>query len=326
MDLNVGMANSSNQPKPRAAGNRTLQLSGADRKRLSAQLLKTKSQSFTAASESGIAVGDSFQLASALPRQFVDLLILDPPYNLSKSFGKSHFKKMKIDEYTQWLDDTVQSFLPLLKPTATVYICGDWLTSHSIFEVAQKHFVVRNRITWEREKGRGAKTNWKNNSEDIWFCTLGNDYTFNVDAVKTRRPVIAPYRDKNQQPKDWQETKAGNFRDTHPSNLWTDISIPFWSMPENTDHPTQKSEKLITRLILASSNSDDMVFDPFAGSGTTCVVAKKLDRRFLGIEKEKDFALLGLRRLELVQLDDSIQGYRDGVFHPRNSKNISSTG
>ena len=113
--------------------------------------------------------------------------------------------------------------------------------------------MVRNRITWEREKGRGAKVNWKSACEDIWFCTVSDNYTFNVDAVKLRRRVLAPYTDGIGRPKDWMRTDSGGFRDTHPSNLWTDISVPFWSMPENTDHPTQKSEKLLAKLILAST-------------------------------------------------------------------------
>lgn len=126
----------------------------------------------------------------------------------------------------------------------------------------------------------GAKANWKNCSEDIWFATMSNEYHFDVDAVKLKRKVIAPYRDKEGAPKDWDESEDGNYRLTFPSNLWTDITLPFWSMPENTDHPTQKPEKLIAKLILASSQVGDLVFDPFMGSGTTCVVAKKLGRNF----------------------------------------------
>jgi len=121
---------------------------------------------------------------------------------------------------------------------------------------------------------------------------------FNVDDVKLKRKVIAPYRDSTGKPKDWAEEADGNFRLTHPSNIWTDISIPFWSMPENTDHPTQKPEKLIAKLILASSDANSFVFDPFVGSGTTAVVAKKLGRRFLGIEKEEEFCCWAQKRLE----------------------------
>ena len=185
--------------------------------------------------------------------------------------------------------------------------------------VLEKYFIVRNRITWEREKGRGAKSNWKNCSEDIWFCTVSNDYYFDIKTVKLKRKVIAPYRYSSGKPKDWEETSTGNYRLTHPSNLWTDISIPFWSMPENTDHPTQKPEKLVAKLILASSKEGDFVFDPFIGSGTTCVVSKKLNRRFSGIELEPEYCAMTIKRLACAELDNTIQGYHEGYFWERNS-------
>jgi site-specific DNA-methyltransferase (adenine-specific) len=134
-----------------------------------------------------------------------------------------------------------------------------------------------------------------------------------------RRKVIAPYRNADGTPKDWKVTEAGNFRDTHPSNLWTDITIPFWSMPENTDHPTQKSEKLIAKLVLASTNAEDVVFDPFLGSGTTTAVAKKLGRKYLGVELDEEYSLLAARRLELAEVETGIQGFSDGVFWERNT-------
>jgi site-specific DNA-methyltransferase (adenine-specific) len=148
---------------------------------------------------------------------------------------------------------------------------------------------------------------------------MSDDYTFNVDSVKLRRKVIAPYTDVNGKPKDWTQTKEGNFRDTHPSNIWTDVTIPFWSMPENTDHPTQKSEKLIAKIVLASSNRDDCIFDPFLGSGTTSVVAKKLGRKYLGIEIDEQYCVWAEHRLSMVENDAHIQGYGDGVFWERNS-------
>ncbi len=179
--------------------------------------------------------------------------------------------------------------------------------------------ILRNRITWEREKGRGALQNWKNCSEDIWFFTSSSDYTFNVESVKLRRRVIAPYKDDKGDPKDWERSADGGFRLTYPSNIWTDVSVPFWSMPENTDHPTQKPEKLIAKLILASSRPGDVVLDPFVGSGTTSVVAKKLGRKFVGIEIDESYCCLCERRLEFAESDSSIQGYHDDVFWERNT-------
>ena len=178
--------------------------------------------------------------------------------------------------------------------------------------------IVRNRITWQREKGRGAKANWKNGLEDIWYATMSKDYTFNLDTVKIRKKVIAPYR-VNGKPKDWTETDQGNYRDTCPSNFWDDITIPFWSMAENTAHPTQKSEKLIAKIMLASSNEGDIIFDPFLGSGTTSVVSKKLGRRFIGIEGNPLYCVWAEKRLEMADLDSTIQGYVGGVFWGRNA-------
>lgn len=259
------------------------------------------------------------ELLPYLPTHFVDLLFIDPPYNLSKSFNGRNFNQMSLAEYEAWLESWLASLVNTLKPTASVYICGDWQSSAAIHRVAQKHFVVRSRITWEREKGRGALTNWKNASEDIWFGTMSTQYTFNVEAVKLRRQVIAPYTEAGA-PKDWEETELGRFRLTHPSNLWTDLTVPFWSMPENTDHPTQKPEKLLAKIILASSNPGDVVLDPFLGSGTTSVVAKKLGRHYVGIEIDETYCCLAEKRLEMAEVDKTIQGYEDGVFWERNSK------
>jgi site-specific DNA-methyltransferase (adenine-specific) len=303
--------------KLRAPRNRTLSLTEADRASLRARLVTADVLPSDLLDK--IILGDSLATAKTLPRSFADLLFLDPPYNLNKRFGDTTFERRSVDEYADWLGQVLDFLLPVVKRTGTVYICGDWHTSNSIFIAASKRLKVRNRITWEREKGRGANTNWKNSSEDIWFCTVSDDYTFNVDAVKIRRKVIAPYRNGDGSPRDWAETNDGGFRDTHPSNLWTDITVPFWSMPENTDHPTQKSEKLIAKLILASTRPSAVVFDPFLGTGTSAVVSRKLGRHFLGIEQIKDYALLAEKRLELAKADATIQGYGDGVFWERNT-------
>lgn len=303
----------------RAPMNRTLELTPADRIRLRSRLICQMPSIPFSEPPQGTVQGNCLQWAAYLPRGFVDLLILDPPYNLNKAFNGQKFFRQTVEEYTSWLDGVVSTLLPLLKQSASIYICGDWFSSTSIFMVASTYFTVRNRITWEREKGRGAHSNWKNANEDIWFCTVSDDYTFNVDAVKLRRRVVAPYRTAAGTPKDWQQTQNGNFRDTFPSNLWTDITVPFWSMTENTNHPTQKSEKLVAKLILASTKAGEMVFDPFLGSGTSAVVAKKLGRRYLGIELDEEYCLLTEKRLETAESDKEIQGYTDGVFWERNT-------
>lgn len=268
--------------------------------------------------ENSVLLGDAFEILPLLPEHFIDLMIVDPPYNLDKNFHGEVFHKRDSDAYRLYTVRWVEQLLPLLKPKASIYVCCDWRSSLIIGSVLEEYFTVQNRITWQREKGRGAKKNWKNGMEDIWFATVSSEYTFNLEAVKLRKKVLAPYRSQGQ-PKDWQETAAGKFRDTCPSNFWDDISVPYWSMPENTAHPTQKPEKLLAKLILASSNEGDMVFDPFLGSGTTAVAAKKLNRRFCGIEKNEQYCTWAQMRLDLAEKDASIQGYTDGVFWERNS-------
>jgi site-specific DNA-methyltransferase (adenine-specific) len=266
-----------------------------------------------------IIYGDAFDVLSKLPVGFVDLLIVDPPYNLNKKYSSNMFKRMDCDEYILFTRRWLEAVKNTLKTTASIYICSDWQTSMIIGNIIGEYFTIQNRITWQREKGRGALRNWKNSMEDIWFATVSpNDFTFNVDAVKMRRQVIAPYR-VNGSPKDWTENKDGNFRDTCPSNFWDDISVPYWSMAENTDHPTQKPEKLFAKLILASSNPDDIVLDPFVGSGTSSVVAKKLGRRYIGIEREIEYCAYAKKRLEMADLNIAIQGYTDGIFWERNT-------
>ena len=270
---------------------------------------------------------DLLEVLDLLPSNFVDLLFIDPPYNLNKKFNHTTFRERSCQAYADWLEAWLPQLMGILKPAASVYICGDWRSSSSIQLVAEKYLRIRNRITWEREKGRGAKANWKNCSEDIWFCTVSEDYTFNLEAVKLKRQVIAPYTDAAGNPKDWEKNQDLNYRLTHPSNLWTDLTIPFWSMPENTEHPTQKPEKMLAKIILASSHPGDLVFDPFLGSGTTSVVAKKLGRRYVGIEIDPTYCCLAEKRLEMANADRKIQGYNEGVFWERNSlsKQRSST-
>lgn len=308
--------------KVRARRNRTITLDEAERQRYANELTRISSPVDIDAVANRIVNQDVFQIVDFLPLNFVDLLILDPPYNLTKTFNSTTFRKKSISAYVEWFEELLVKLLPKLKKRASVYVCSEWYSSTAVHLVLEKYLKVWNRITWEREKGRGAKQNWKNASEDIWFATVSDDYIFNVADVKLKRRVLAPYTDSSGAPKDWETTSDGQFRLTHPSNLWNDITVPFWSMPENTDHPAQKPEKLVAKLILASTNESDFVFDPFMGVGSSLVAAKKLNRKFLGIEIEEEYCLLAAKRLHLADHDKSIQGYHDAVFWERNSLSI----
>ncbi|NNF00163.1 MAG: site-specific DNA-methyltransferase [Pyrinomonadaceae bacterium] len=305
--------------KKRAPRNRTISLTVREKAKYRKNLVFPASGPKVKTYINKTICGDAFETLKKLPSGKFDLLFADPPYNLTKNFGRNSFKRTSIKEYEKWLDSWLAGCVPLLKPDASVYLCGDWRSASAIQTIGLKYFTLRNRITWEREKGRGAKSNWKNSLEDIWFFTVSEEYYFDADAVKVKRKVVAPYKE-NGKPKDWNESKKGNFRLTAPSNLWTDLSVPFWSMPENTDHPTQKPEKLLAKIILASTQEKDLILDPFSGSGTTAVTAKKLGRKFTCIEADEDYCLLSEKRLEMAAKDKTIQGFTDGVFWERNSQ------
>lgn len=298
-----------------ASNNRTIKISSEEIH----FLRKGISREVSAEYMDTIVNADMMEAIRNVPDESMNLIIIDPPYNLAKDFGNNKFALMKENEYEEYL----RSWLPLvcqkLTPDGSLYLCGDWHNTASLQRALSENLTIINRITWQREKGRGAAHNWKNGMEDIWFAVKDpKNYYFDLESVMIKRKVLAPYR-KDGKPKDWKKTKQGNFRLTCPSNLWDDISVPFWSMPENTDHPTQKPEKLYAKLILASSREGDCVFDPFMGSGTACVVAKKLGRHYLGIELNEEYCLWAAKRLLMADDNKDIQGYEDGVFWERNA-------
>ncbi|MDR0769405.1 MAG: site-specific DNA-methyltransferase [Dysgonamonadaceae bacterium] len=306
--------------KQRAPRNRTLQVSESELHRLQKKTVVVAAPVNTADIVNTTVCGNLFEIIDFLPSEFVDLMIIDPPYNISRNFAGMKFRQMKDADYSDYLESWFPKLIRLLKPNASLYLCGDWKNTAALYTVINKNLTVMNRITWQREKGRGATDNWKNSMEDIWFAVCdASNYYFNVEAVKIRRKVLAPYR-QDGQPKDWQDTEDGKFRMTHPSNFWDDVTVPYWSMPENTDHPTQKPEKLIAKLILASCPENGLVFDPFLGSGTTSTVAKKLGRNYCGVEINPEYVCWAEKRMEKAETDKTIQGFRDGVFWERNTK------
>ena len=306
-------------PAQKAKNNRTIVIDDAEIPTLKQCLTTTETIKRVDCFQDLLINADLFDVLETIPDGIADLIIIDPPYNLTKNFNGMAFNARSEHDYEAYLRTWFHQVCQKLKPNGSVYLFGDWKCTSALQRVMQEELTILNRITWQREKGRGAKSNWKNAMEDVWFGVKNpHGYYFNVEAVKMKRRVIAPYR-VDGKPKDWEETDEGNFRITYPSNFWDDISVPFWSMPENTDHPTQKPEKLYAKFVLASSRPGDLVFDPFMGSGTAPVVAKKLGRYYSGVEVNEEYCLWAAKRIRNAEQDKSIQGYSDGVFWERNS-------
>ncbi len=313
------MSNSAAQMAKVSTKNKTIRLSADDRTRLRGELCSPEGPFGPDEVRDRVICGDLLAVVERLPDGMADLVIVDPPYNLDKQFGSSSFASLPREKYVDYLRSWLPAVCRKLSPTGSIYVCCDWRSSSAVEEVLREEVTLLNRITWQREKGRGAAHNWKNGMEDIWFGVRDpQHYTFHLDAVKQKRRVLAPYRDA-EGPRGWSEEAGEKFRATCPSNFWDDITIPYWSMAENTEHPTQKPEKLIAKLVLASSSKGDLVFDPFGGSGTTAVVAKKLGRHYCSVEIDEEYCMVTARRLEMADEDSSIQGYTDGCFWERNT-------
>ena len=167
--------------------NRTLRLSPAEAARLAGRCVGKADLADRPLAPGMLAVGDAVDLLAHVPDASVDLVFADPPYNLDKRFGTHAGRAMSLDAYEAWVRTWIEPLRRVLKPHGSLYVCGDWRSSTALHRVLDQHFVVRNRITWEREKGRGARSNWKNASEDVWFATVGDEYTFDADAVLVMR-------------------------------------------------------------------------------------------------------------------------------------------
>jgi len=236
----------------------------------------------------------------------VDLFFLDPPYYISG--GKNENSDLENgdrqdwdkqweseQDYRNWTKKYLESAYKQLKSYGSIYVCIQWQTSNIIQDLLKEvGFHIQNRITGKRDKGRGAKKNWKSIHEDIFFATKDpKKYTFNIDNVMVKKKVIAPYRNEDGTPKDWWIDENGDkVRLTYPGNLWDEFCVPYWSMNEVKSyaktkktgknelkkHNTQKPKDLVKKCILVSTDEGDLVVDYFSGSGTTAIAAEELKR------------------------------------------------
>ena len=238
--------------------------------------------------------GDSVEVLKGIRSKSVDLIFADPPYGIGKDFGTSKDRFESPKTYLSWCALWIEECMRLLKDNGTMYVMtSTQFMPHIDVFVSDKYHVL-NRIVWHYDSsGVQAKTRFGSLYEPILMFTHSSKSTpiFNakdilVEAKTGAKRKLIDYR--KSPPAPYSTKKV-------PGNVWY-IPRVRYKMPEYENHPTQKPEKLLERIILTSSNPDDIVLDPFSGSFTTSAAAIKLGRRAVGIDENPEFFKIGLRR------------------------------
>ncbi|MCL2016572.1 MAG: adenine-specific DNA-methyltransferase [Defluviitaleaceae bacterium] len=244
--------------------------------------------------DSQAVLGDCLVVLKQIKTDSVDLIFADPPYGIGKDFGTTKDNFFNADDYKKWAVFWIDECMRVLKPNGTMYFMS--ATQHMPMldnYVASRYFVV-NRIVWIYDSsGVQSKSKFGSLYEPILMVTQNEQakYTFNyknimIETNTGARRKLIDYRKTPPQP--YNNLKV-------PGNVWN-FSRVRYKMAEYENHPTQKPEALLERIILASSNEGDIVLDPFSGSFTTSAVAVRLKRKAVGIEINPDYFKIGLRR------------------------------
>jgi DNA modification methylase len=232
--------------------------------------------------EPKLILGNCIEVMSAWPSSHVDLIVADPPYNLGKEYGNGSDSQLRADylKFTKaWLSQAVR----VLKPNGSLYVFMGFRFISHLFLLLDEEFRLpfNSWICWNYTQGMGRTRGFSPRHDDILFFTKSDRYTFNLDSVRVPQKY---YRSRN------------NMRGANPGDVW-EFSHVHYCQGNRTEHPTQKPEGLIERIVLASSNENDLVVDPFAGSGTTLRVCQQLSRQSVGIELSSDYVSLIKNRL-----------------------------
>lgn len=269
--------------------------------------------------------GDALEvLCAEIPDNSVDLIFIDPPYNIGKNFAGFQDRWSSDAEYVKWCYRWLDECVKKLKSTGSLYVMTSTQAMPYLDIYLRDKLHVLSRIVWSYDSsGVQAKKYYGSLYEPILFCVKDKDnYTFNasdilVEAKTGAKRKLIDYR--KAIPTVYNTKKV-------PGNVWYLPRVRY-RMPEYEEHPSQKPEALLDRIIKASSNVGDLVLDPFSGTFTTSVVAQKLGRRSIGIELQKDYVKVGIRRLEIdTSFEGEILQSPQKVFHKAQTEELVPQG
>ncbi len=264
--------------------------------------------------------GDAIEvLRDKIANNSIDLIFADPPYNIGKRFDGFDDKWPSDEAYAEWCEKWLTLCIDKLSSQGSMYVMTSTQAMPYIDIILRKRINILSRIIWSYDSsGVQAKKYYGSMYEPILFCVKDLDnYTFNADTIaieaKTgaKRKLI-DYRKKI--PTIYNTKKV-------PGNVWYFPRVRY-KMDEYEDHPSQKPETLLQRIVQASSNKEDIILDPFAGAFTTNAVARTLGRKSIGIERSQKHVEIGLRRV-LGYLEHNGQPLRKPV---KNTKQRNANG
>lgn len=228
--------------------------------------------------------GDSLEELKKISSNSIDLIVADPPYNLGKNYGNDSDEK-SFDDYLLFSKNWLLECDRVLKQSGTIYIFMGFRFISYLYNILSKDmgYEFGNWICWHYTQGIGKKKGFSPRHDDILMFHKSKNFTFNLDDIRIPQKY---YRARN------------NMRGANPGDVWS-FSHVHYCNENRQNHPTQKPEGIIERIVLASSNKKDIILDPFAGSGTTLRVCQQLDRNSIGIELNKDYVNIMKKRLKL---------------------------
>jgi site-specific DNA-methyltransferase (adenine-specific) len=259
-------------------------------------------------SEIKIFQGNAIQKMQEFKSNSVDLIIADPPYNLGKDYGNDSDVR-NFEEYIKFTKMWTEEASRILKKSGTIYVFMGFRFISYLYNILEKENSLNfiNWICWHYTQGIGKKKGFSPRHDDILMFSKSHNYTFNLDSIRVPQKY---YRTRN------------NMRGANPGDVW-EFSHIHYCQENRQEHPTQKPEGLIERMVLASSNEGDLVLDPFSGSGTTLRVCQQLNRNCVGIELNEDYIKMTKKRLsEQFTGFDSIDPRMERVPNDLNDKKI----
>ena len=244
--------------------------------------------------------GDALKILKSLPDKSINLIFVDPPYNIGKNFNGYKDKWETDEKYLEWCYEWIDLCIQKLKDNGAIYLMGatQFIPYLDIFLKKKMHILSR--IVWHYDSsGVQAKKFFGSLYEPILFAVKDkDDYTFNaenilVEAKTGAKRKLIDYR--KAVPTVYNSKKV-------PGNVWYFPRVRF-RMEEYEEHPSQKPEVLLHRIITASSKEGDTILDPFSGTFTTSAMAMKLNRKSIGIELDEDYFNNGIKRLNKIYKD-----------------------